>query len=174
MFRSLAKIDFLGVPHRGGAESITSLLGQQVDFLFESPVVLLPLIARRQAARARRDQRDTQVEADVPTMVEAGVAGFVATLLTGIVAPAGTPAAIVSKLNGVINETLKAPDVPRPADEIRLGAAHRHAAGVRSVPRGRDPQMVGHREGRQRVDRVIAAAAICELSCAGLTRASIE
>ena len=44
MFRSLAKIDFLGVPHRGGAESITGLLGQQVHFLFESPVVLLPLI----------------------------------------------------------------------------------------------------------------------------------
>src|SRR5262252_11226920 len=44
MFRSLAKIDFVGVPHKGGAESITSLLGQQVDFLFESPVVLLPLI----------------------------------------------------------------------------------------------------------------------------------
>src|SRR5262245_16771772 len=44
MFRSLAKIDFVGVPHKGGAESITGLLGQQVDFLFESPVVLLPLI----------------------------------------------------------------------------------------------------------------------------------
>ena len=44
MFRSLAKIDFLGVPHRGGAESITALLGEQVHFLFESPVVLLPLI----------------------------------------------------------------------------------------------------------------------------------
>jgi tripartite-type tricarboxylate transporter receptor subunit TctC len=44
MFRSLAKIEFLGVPYRGGAESITGLLGQQNDFLFESPVVLLPLI----------------------------------------------------------------------------------------------------------------------------------
>ena len=44
-------------------------------------------------------------------MVEAGVPGFVATLLTGIVAPAGTPAPIIAKLNGVINETLKAPEV---------------------------------------------------------------
>jgi tripartite-type tricarboxylate transporter receptor subunit TctC len=44
-------------------------------------------------------------------MVEAGVPGFVATLLTGIVAPAGTPAPIIAKLNGVINETLKTPEV---------------------------------------------------------------
>ena len=47
MFRALARIDFVGVPHKGGAESINGLLGQQVHFLFESPVVLLPLIRDR-------------------------------------------------------------------------------------------------------------------------------
>jgi tripartite-type tricarboxylate transporter receptor subunit TctC len=112
MFRSLAKIEFVGVPHRGGAESITSLLGQQVDFVFESPVVLLPLIREGKlralgvTSAARRPEL-----ADVPTMGEAGVSGFVSTLLTGIVAPAGTPAPIVGKLNGVINEMLNAADL---------------------------------------------------------------
>jgi tripartite-type tricarboxylate transporter receptor subunit TctC len=112
MFRSLAKIEFLGVPHRGGAESITSLLGQQVDFVLESPVVLLPLIrdGKLRALGVTSAKRQAPIP-EVPTMVEAGVAGFVATLLTGIVAPAGTPAPIVDKLNGVINETLKAPDM---------------------------------------------------------------
>ncbi|MGE0035102.1 MAG: Bug family tripartite tricarboxylate transporter substrate binding protein [Xanthobacteraceae bacterium] len=109
MFRSLSKIDFLGVPHRGGAESITGLLGRQVDFLFESPVVLLPLI-RDGKLRALGVTSATS-QAGIPTMVEAGVPGFVATLLTGIVAPAGTPPAIVTKLNGVINDTLKTADV---------------------------------------------------------------
>jgi tripartite-type tricarboxylate transporter receptor subunit TctC len=109
MFRSLAKIDFLGVPHRGGAESITGLLGRQVDFLFESPVVLLPLI-RDGKLRALGVTSATS-QAGIPTMVEVGVPGFVATLLTGIVAPAGTPPAIVTKLNGVINDTLKTADV---------------------------------------------------------------
>src|ERR1700730_17328176 len=99
MFRSLAQIDFLGVPHRGGAESITSLLGQQVDFLFESPVVLLPLLRDRKLRALGGTSAGRQGEIpDVPTMVEAGVAGFVATLLTGIVAPAGTPPAIIGKL----------------------------------------------------------------------------
>ena len=110
MFRSLAKIDFLGVPHRGGAESITSLLGRQVDFLFESPVVLLPLIRDGKLRALGGDQRHAVRPASRPWW-KLGVPGFVATLLTGIVAPAGTPAAIVTKLNGVINETLKAADV---------------------------------------------------------------
>jgi tripartite-type tricarboxylate transporter receptor subunit TctC len=112
MFRSLAKIDFLGVPHRGGAESITALLGRQVDFVLESPVVLLPLIrdGKLRALGVTSAARQAPIP-DVPTMVEAGVAGFVATLLTGIVAPAGTPVPIVGKLNDVINETLKAPDM---------------------------------------------------------------
>jgi tripartite-type tricarboxylate transporter receptor subunit TctC len=112
MFRSLAKIEFLGVPYRGGAESITGLLGQQNDFLFESPVVLLPLIrdGKLRALGVTSASRKSELP-DTPTMVEAGVLGFTATLLTGIVAPAGTPAAVVGKLNGVINETLKAADM---------------------------------------------------------------
>jgi tripartite-type tricarboxylate transporter receptor subunit TctC len=112
MFRSLANIDFLGVPHKGGAESITSLLGRQIDFVFESPVVLLPLIrdGKLRALGVTSATRKSEA-ADIPTMVEAGVPDFVATLLTGIVAPAGTPAPVVDKLNNVVNETLKAPEV---------------------------------------------------------------
>jgi tripartite-type tricarboxylate transporter receptor subunit TctC len=88
------------------------LLGQQVDFLFESPVVLLPLIrdGRLRALGVTSAQRQSEMP-DVPSMIEAGVGGFVATLLTGIVAPAGTPAPIVGKLNGVINATLKTADM---------------------------------------------------------------
>jgi tripartite-type tricarboxylate transporter receptor subunit TctC len=112
MFRSLAKIDFLGVPHKGGAESITSLLGRRVDFLFESPVVLLPLIRDGKLRALGVTSATRKPEAsDLPTMVEAGVPDFVATLLTGIVVPVGTPAPIVDKLNGVVNETLRTPDV---------------------------------------------------------------
>jgi tripartite-type tricarboxylate transporter receptor subunit TctC len=130
MFRSLAKIDFLGVPHRGGAESITSLLGQQVDFLFESPVVLLPLI--REGRLRALGVTSAKSQAGFPTMVEAGVPGFVATLLTGIVAPAGTPPAVVGKLNGVINETLKAADMQelltKFGSEPRIGSPQEFAA----------------------------------------------
>jgi tripartite-type tricarboxylate transporter receptor subunit TctC len=129
MFRSLAKIDFVGVPHKGGAESITSLLGQQVDFLFESPVVLLPLIrdGKLRALGVTSATRRSEAS-DLPTMVEAGVPGFVATLLTGIVAPAGTPAPIIDKLNGVINDTLKTADITellaKFGSTARIGTPH--------------------------------------------------
>ena len=132
MFRSLAKIDFVGVPHKGGAESITGLLGQQVDFLFESPVVLLPLIrdGKLRALGVTSAKRQAPIP-DVPTMVEAGVPGFVATLLTGIVAPAGTPTPVIDKLNGAINETLKAPDMTelltKFGSEARIGSPQEFA-----------------------------------------------
>jgi tripartite-type tricarboxylate transporter receptor subunit TctC len=65
-------------------------------------------------------------------MVESGIAGFVATLLTGVVAPAGTPAAIVGKLNGVINETLRAADmkelVVKFGSAVRIGSPQEFAA----------------------------------------------
>jgi tripartite-type tricarboxylate transporter receptor subunit TctC len=111
LFRGAAGINFIGVPHKGGAESVTAVLGQQVDFALESPVILLPLIreGRLRALAVTSARRKSEI-ADVPTMREGG-ADFVATLLTGVVAPAGTPAPIVERLNGIINETLKSPEV---------------------------------------------------------------
>jgi len=111
MLRAATGIDFVNVPHRGGAESITSLLGRQVDFLFESPVVLLPLIreGRLRALGVTSAQRNSEA-ADIPTMREGG-ADYVTTLLTGVVAPAGTPPAAVARLNAAINEGLKTPQM---------------------------------------------------------------
>jgi tripartite-type tricarboxylate transporter receptor subunit TctC len=111
MFRNAAGIDFTGVPHKGGAESITAVLGQQVDFALESPVVLLPLIreGKLRALAVTSAKRKAEI-ADVPTMREGG-ADFVATLLTGVVAPAGAPAPIVARLNTVINDTLKSAEM---------------------------------------------------------------
>jgi tripartite-type tricarboxylate transporter receptor subunit TctC len=111
MLRAATGIDFVNVPHRGGAESITAVLGRQVDFMLESPVVLLPLIreGRLRALAVTSARRKAEI-ADIPTMREGG-ADFVATLLTGVVAPAGTPDAIVTRLNGVINDSLKSAEM---------------------------------------------------------------
>ena len=92
MLRTAARIDFVNVPHKGGAESITAVLGRQVDFALESPVILLPLIreGKLRALAVTSAKRKSEI-AEIPTMREGG-ADFVATLLTGVVAPAGTPA----------------------------------------------------------------------------------
>ena len=87
------------------------MLGQQVDFALESPVILLPLIreGKLRALAVTSAKRKAEI-AEIPTMREGG-ADFVATLLTGVVAPAGTPAPIVARLNAVINDSLKSPDM---------------------------------------------------------------
>jgi tripartite-type tricarboxylate transporter receptor subunit TctC len=126
MFRTFAGIDFVNVPHKGGNESVQDVLGQQVDFALESPVILLPLIrdGKLRALGVTSAKRQAELP-DVPTMVESGIPDFVATLLTGVVAPAGTPAPIVGKLNGVINESLKGPEMKdlaaRFGSEPRIG-----------------------------------------------------
>jgi tripartite-type tricarboxylate transporter receptor subunit TctC len=111
MLRFATGIEFVNVPHRGGAESITSLLGRQIDFVLESPVVLLPLIkeGKLRALAVTSAKRKAEI-AEVPTMREGG-ADFVATLLTGVVAPAATPPAIVERLNAVVNDSLKSKDM---------------------------------------------------------------
>jgi tripartite-type tricarboxylate transporter receptor subunit TctC len=111
MFRTAAQIDFVNVPHKGGAESVTAVLGRQVDFALESPVILLPLIreGKLRALAVTSAQRKSEI-AEVPTMREGG-ADFVATLLTGVVAPAGTPAPVVARLNAVINDSLRSAEM---------------------------------------------------------------
>jgi tripartite-type tricarboxylate transporter receptor subunit TctC len=111
MLRAAAGIDFANIPHRGGAESIAAVLGRQIDFVLESPVVLLPLIreGKLRALAVTSATRKSEIP-DVPTMREGG-ADYVATLLTGVVAPAGTAPAIVSRLNAVINDSLKSPEM---------------------------------------------------------------
>jgi tripartite-type tricarboxylate transporter receptor subunit TctC len=132
MFRAMSEIDFINVPHKGGNEAVQAVLGNQVDFAFESPVVLLPLIRNGQvralAVTSAKRQADIP---DIPTVAESGVTGFAATLLTGVVAPAGTPAAIIDKLNAAINEALKAPDmkelIAKFGSQVRIGTPQEFA-----------------------------------------------
>jgi tripartite-type tricarboxylate transporter receptor subunit TctC len=133
MFKALAGIDFLNVPYPGGAESVNAVLGRQVDFALESPVILLPLIAagKLRALGATSAARNAEAPT-IPTMVESGVEGFVATLLTGVVAPAGTPAAVVARLNGVIDAALRSNDtkavLAKFGSEPRVGSPAEFAA----------------------------------------------
>jgi tripartite-type tricarboxylate transporter receptor subunit TctC len=128
MLRTLADVDFVDVPHKGGNESVQSVLGQQVDFTFESPVILLSLIreGKLRALAVTSAKRQAEIP-DVPSMVESGITGFVATLLTGIVTPAPTPSAVVTKLNDVINQGLRGSDMKdlmvKFGSEVRVGSS---------------------------------------------------
>jgi tripartite-type tricarboxylate transporter receptor subunit TctC len=103
-----ANVDFVAVQYKSSAEFNTALLGGQIDFAFDNVTSLRALIddGKLRALAVTSAARQPDFPA-VPTMTEAGVPDYVMTAFFGVVAPAGTPAPIVAKLNAVINDGLK-------------------------------------------------------------------
>jgi tripartite-type tricarboxylate transporter receptor subunit TctC len=107
LFKASAGADLVGVPYKSGGEAVTALLGQQVHCTFEAITILLPLIRDGKVrALGVTSRTRTPLAPDIPTMIEAGIPDYEVTTFYGVVAPAGTPAAIVAKLNAAINEGL--------------------------------------------------------------------
>ena len=108
LFKSRTGTDFVAIHHKSGAESLNAILGGQTHFAADNITAVRALLQenRLRAVAVTSSTRKPEPP-DLPTMIEAGVADYVVTSFFGIVAPAGTPAAIVSRLNTVINEGLK-------------------------------------------------------------------
>jgi tripartite-type tricarboxylate transporter receptor subunit TctC len=106
------KLFMLHIPYRGTAPSITDLIAGQVDCTFTGAPAVIPHVksGRLRALAVSSTQRLAALP-DVPTVAESGYPGFEADQWYGIVAPAGTPAAVVTKLNAEINKALVLPDV---------------------------------------------------------------
>jgi tripartite-type tricarboxylate transporter receptor subunit TctC len=103
-------IDMQHVPYKGAPEVIAGLLSGQVQMNFTEVSGVVPLaregrIRPLAIASATRDPKAP----DIPTFMEEGVPDFVVSTFTGVMAPAGTPAAIVAKLNGAVNTVLAQP-----------------------------------------------------------------
>jgi tripartite-type tricarboxylate transporter receptor subunit TctC len=122
LFALNAGIDIVGVPYKSGGETVTALLGQQVQMEFQAIEILLPLIREgKLRALAITSPNRTPLAPELPTLSEVGIADYEVTTFQGIAAPAGTPTNIVEVLNAAINEGMKKKEVQ---DTIaRLGAA---------------------------------------------------
>ena len=121
LFKAATGVNIVGVPYKSGGDSITGVLGAQVDMTFENITVLLPLIREgRLRALAVTSRTRTPLADDLPTMIEAGVPDYEVTTFNGIVAPAGTPEPIIQLLNATINEGLRTPEMQ--ANIRNLGA----------------------------------------------------
>ena len=108
LFKTEAHIDVVYIPYNGSAQSVTDLLGGRTQFTIDGLVTLYPLIkaGKVRALAVARAERWPALP-DVPTLVESGYPDFVIDAWTGVVAPAGTPAPIVDKLNTAINTGLQ-------------------------------------------------------------------
>jgi tripartite-type tricarboxylate transporter receptor subunit TctC len=112
LFKLQTGTDFVHVPYKGSPEAVAGIVSGQVHILFGEVAGLLPLVREgKLRALGVASVGRNALAPELPTMIEGGVDGFVALTFTGVVAPKGTPAPIVSKLNAAINESLKPPEV---------------------------------------------------------------
>jgi tripartite-type tricarboxylate transporter receptor subunit TctC len=137
LFKSATGANIVHIPYKGGAPSITDVISGQVQMTFETTSVLLPLIreGKLRALAVTSAARQPQLP-DVPTLIESGLTGFLANSWTGVVAPAGTPADAIVKLNAAINEGLRQPATRASFEklgvEIKIGSPQDFAAQIGS------------------------------------------
>jgi tripartite-type tricarboxylate transporter receptor subunit TctC len=107
-----AGAQLMHVPYKGGAPALNDLLGGHVDIYVSSLPQVLPLAQNGQAkALAVTSARRTPLLPDVPTLEEAGIAGFDLWSWWGVVGPAGMPANVVNALNSEIGKMLNSPEL---------------------------------------------------------------
>jgi tripartite-type tricarboxylate transporter receptor subunit TctC len=112
LLKNLAGVDIVHVPYKGSTGARNDILSGQIQMLFDSVPTMAPMIkAGLVRALGTTGKTRSPILPDVPTIAEAGVAGFNATLWVGFMAPAGTPQPIVDKLNQEITKIASRPDI---------------------------------------------------------------
>ncbi|MFN6994344.1 MAG: tripartite tricarboxylate transporter substrate binding protein [Aquincola tertiaricarbonis] len=120
-FKLLAGVNLTHVPYKGSAPAIQDVMGGQIPMSFETALVALPQIkAGKVRALAVTSAKRSAVLPDVPTMQEAGIATFDVASWQALYAPAGTPPAIVSKLNAELARIVAQPETKARIDGLGL------------------------------------------------------
>jgi tripartite-type tricarboxylate transporter receptor subunit TctC len=112
MFKAMAGVKMTYIPYKGGDLALIDLVGGQVHVVFSNILSSLPHVKTGRArAIAVTSTTRSSILPQVPTIAESGVAGYEAVNWYGWLAPAGTPAAIVNRLNAAIGEIVKTADM---------------------------------------------------------------
>ncbi len=111
-FKVLTGAKILSVPYKGGAAAMPDFLGGRLQMLLPTPATTLPLVreGKMRAIAITSAQRSSDLP-DVPTMIEANLPSLTLDFWAGILAPVGTPAEIIDKLNSAINDSLRSPEM---------------------------------------------------------------
>jgi tripartite-type tricarboxylate transporter receptor subunit TctC len=118
LFKSMARVDILGVPYKGSGPALIDLMGGQTQLMFSTMPPALPHAkSGRLRALGMTGAKRSPLVPDLPTIAESGLPGYEITQWWGLLGPAALPAAIVTRLNSEVNGLLQQPDVKE-----RLGA----------------------------------------------------
>jgi tripartite-type tricarboxylate transporter receptor subunit TctC len=112
LFKAMSGTDIVHVPYKGSSGARTDIIGGQVQMMFDAITTMASNVQAGQVkALGTTGLKRSSVLPNVPTVAEAGVPGYEATIWLGIMAPAGTPKPIVDKLNAEINKIVNRADV---------------------------------------------------------------
>jgi tripartite-type tricarboxylate transporter receptor subunit TctC len=122
LLKSMADINAVHVPYKGSSGARTDVIGGQVDLMFDAVTTMTEQVrAGKVKALATTGIKRSDVMPEVPTLTEAGVTGYEATIWLGLMAPTGTPKAVVDKLNEAVSKIASQADVK--ATWTKQGAA---------------------------------------------------
>ena len=112
LFRTLAGVDIVHVPYKGSGPALIDLVGGQMQIMFSNLTAALPHMksAKLRALAVTGDKR-TPIVPELPTVAESGLAGYAVVSWFGLLAPAGTPQEIITRLNSETNTAMRAPDM---------------------------------------------------------------
>jgi tripartite-type tricarboxylate transporter receptor subunit TctC len=112
LFKSMAGVYLVHIPYRGSSGARTDVMGGQVDLMFDAVTTMAEVVkSGKVKAIATTGLQRSSVLPDVPTVHESGVPNYEATIWLGLMAPKGTPRAIIDRLNEVVSKIASQPDV---------------------------------------------------------------
>ncbi len=112
LFKSMGNVSMVHIPYKGSSGARTDVIGGQVDMMFDAVTTMTEQVkAGKVKAIATTGKQRSDVLPDVPTVSEAGVPGYEATIWLGVMAPKGTPKAVVDTLNAAISKIASQADV---------------------------------------------------------------
>jgi tripartite-type tricarboxylate transporter receptor subunit TctC len=122
-FKSMAGIDMIHVPYKGSAQAVQALLAGEVALTFSTMPPALPLVksGKLRALGVTTPKRNAAAP-EVPTVSEAGLKGFDVVLYSGVLGPAGMPAAVVNKLNSELAKAVNVPEVKNTYSSLGVDA----------------------------------------------------
>src|SRR6187397_2158792 len=112
LFKAMTGTNIVHVPHKSSGDMRSSVIGGHVQMMFDAITVMAEGVRAGQlVALGTTGKQRSSVMPDVPTVAEAGVPGYEATIWLGLMAPAKTPKPIIDKLNAAVNAIVKRPDI---------------------------------------------------------------
>ena len=142
MYKAATGVNIVHIPYKGTIQAVTDAVAGQIQLVFADMVPAMPQIqAGKLRAIAVTSPTRSAVLPDVPTMIEAGIPGFNASLWWALAAPKGTPAEVINRINADLAKVMLLPEVRETYSKLGIATAHSTPGKVMEIIKAESPVM---------------------------------